>query len=133
MAAEPDPGSETFERKIAAKLAAAGCRLRYDKVALRLIAGIRYGISQELLESQSIVFAVTAPIKHPAKTIAALSRLVRDVPAGGLHTTVHGNEVHASRVRRASTDMPQVMGFVHNPEHDAGHVLDLAESGFCDD
>lgn len=128
MPAEPGAGSETFERRVATKLAAAGCRLRHDKVALRLIAGVKAGISQTLPPGESIIFAIAAPIKHPAKTIAALSHLLPNMPAEGLHTTVHGNEVHARRVRRGSIDMPEVMGFVHNPERDAGFILDLAES-----
>jgi hypothetical protein len=85
-----------------------------------------------LPQGQSIIFAVTAPIKDPAKTIATLSCLLPNVPAGGLRTTVHGNHVYARRVTRASTKMPRVMGFVHNPEPDAGRILDLAESSFSD-
>lgn len=130
MSAAPNSGSEIFEQKIAAKLAAAGYRLRYDKVALRVITGIRDVIDQELPQGQSIIFAITAPIRHPAKTIAALSRLLLDAPAGELRTTIHGNEVQARRVGRVLPDMPGVMGFVHNPEREAGRILDLAASSF---
>jgi hypothetical protein len=130
MSADPNSGCEIFERRIAAKLASAGYRLRYDKVALRLIIGIRDVIDQELPQGQSVIFAIAAPIRHPAKTIAAVSRLLLDAPAGELRATVHGNEVRARFVGRVSTDMPGVMGFVHNPERDAGLILDLAESSF---
>ena len=132
MAAEPDSRSETFKQRIVARLAAAGCRLRYDKVALRLTTGVGAGIPQGMAQDRSIIFAIAAPIKHPAKTIAALTHLLRDLPAGELHTTVHGNEVHARRVGRASTDMPGVMGFVHNRECDPGLILGLAEWSFND-
>jgi hypothetical protein len=132
MAAEPDSRFEIFDRRIAARLAAAGCRLRYDRVALRLITGVRAGMPQDVPPGQSIIFAITAPIRYPAKTIAALTHLLPNVPAGGLRTTINGNQVNARRVGRASSDMPGVMGFVHNPERDAGLILDLAESSLND-
>jgi hypothetical protein len=132
MAGEAGPGPEIFERKVAAKLAAAECRLRYDKVALRLIAGLKAGIPQELPMHHGIIFAIAAPIKHPSKTISALTEILPTVPAGGLRTTVHGNKVHARRVARTSTDIPRVMGFVHNPDREADLILDLVEATLND-
>jgi hypothetical protein len=124
------PGS--VETEIAAKLAAAGCRLRQDKVVLRLVGGVRAGIARECSPAEINLFTITAPIKNPVKTIKALIRLLPEIPIGGLRTTLHGNVVHARRIGRVSTDGPRVFGFVHNPNDEAGLILDLAESIFND-
>lgn len=131
-AAEPLPGLGSIEAEIAAKVAAAGCRLRQDKVALRLVAGVRAGIAQECPPGGISLFAITAPIKHPVKTIEALIHLLPEVPTEGLRTILHGNLVHARRIGRVSTDGPGVFGFVHNPHDEAGLILDLAESTLSD-
>jgi hypothetical protein len=126
----PDTGPERYEQRIAARLAAAGCRLRHDKVALRLVEGVKAGLPQEACNARIIVFTVTAPIKHPAKTIATLVHLLTDVPAKGLRTIVHGNLVHARRLAGVSSGTAGVFGFVHNPDYEGGFLLDLAEPVF---
>lgn len=128
MAAEPVSKAETTEREIAKRIAAAGIRLRFDKVALRLVDSLKAGVVQILPGDQSIVFTVTAPIKHPAKTSAALQELLRDLSDGELRKTINGNEVRARRVSAVLTGMPRVIGFVHNPDSNADLILDLAES-----
>lgn len=120
--------SGTTEREIAERIASAGIRLRFDKVALRLIDGLKASVVEVFPEDQSIVFTVTAPIKHPAKTSAALQRLLRDLPSGNIRQTINGNEVCARKVNAVLTGMPRVMGFVHNPESNADLILDIAES-----
>lgn len=127
-----DTGPGPYEQKVAARLAAAGYRMRHDKVARRLVEGVRAGIAQEALKARTIVFAVTAPIRHPAKTINTLISLLPDVAAEGLRTTVHGNKVHARQVAGVSSGTAGVFGFVHNPDYEAGLILDLAKSTFND-
>ncbi len=125
---EPASKAETTEREIAERIASAGIRLRFDKVASRLIDGLKASVVQILPEDQSILFTVTAPIKHPAKTSAALQELLRDLPDGEFRKTINGNEVRARKVNLVLTGMPRVMGFVHYPESNAYLILDLAES-----
>jgi len=127
MKAEPVSKAETIEREIAERIAAAGLRLRFDKVALRLVNGLKASVAQIVPEDRSIIFTVTAPIRHPAKTSAALQDLLSDLPAGELRRIIHGNKVRARQVTTDSNGMPKVIGFVHNPESDAGLILDLAE------
>ena len=127
MKAEPVSKAETIEREIAERIAAAGLRLRFDKVALRLVNGLKASVAQIVPEDRSIIFTVTAPIRHPAKTSAALQDLLSDLPAGELRRIIHGNQVRARQVTTDSNGMPKVIGFVHNPESDAGLILDLAE------
>ena len=128
MTAESAYKAQTTEREIAKRIAAAGIRLRFNKVALRLVDGLKTGVVQSLLGDQSIVFTVTAPIRNPAKTSAALQELLRDLPAGELRETINGNEVRARRVNAVLIGMPRVIGIVHNPESNADLILDLAES-----
>jgi hypothetical protein len=114
----------TVEKKITQRLAAAGIRLRFDKVALRLLDGVRAALAQSLPEDQSIAFTVTAPIKLPAKTSAALQEWLRRLPTHGLATTINGNEIRARIINNSTSGMPRVIGFVHN----ADLALDIAEA-----
>jgi hypothetical protein len=123
---------DAINAEIAARIATAGLRLRQDKVALRFVAGVRAGIARERSSAGISLFAITAPIKHPAKTIEALIHLLSEVPVEGLRATLHGNLVHARRIGRGSTDRPSVFGFVHNPHDEARLILDLAELVFND-
>jgi hypothetical protein len=119
----------TIEREIAETVVAAGIRLRFDRVALRLIDRVQAALAEIVPEDQTIVFALTAPIRLPAKTVASIVGLVRDVLTGGeVHKTIHGNHLRLRRVAGVAAEMPRVVGFVHNPESDAGLVLALAEA-----
>lgn len=120
--------AETTEREIGARIASAGIRLRFDKVALRLIDGLKASAGQILAEDQSILFTVSAPIKNPAKTSAAIQGLLRDLPDGEFCRMIKGNEVRVRKVNAVLAGMPRVMGFVHNPEINSDLILDLAES-----
>jgi hypothetical protein len=128
MAAEPAFRVATFEREIAERIAAAGVRLRFDKVALRLVYRLKASVADIVPDDQCIMFTVTAPVRLPAKTGAALQCMLRAVHTDELRRIVNGNEVRARRVTTVPTDMPRVIGFVHNPESNAGLILDLAES-----
>ena len=125
---QPAVKSGTTEREIAERITSAGIRLRFDRVALRLIGGLQASVVGVFPEDQSIVFTVAAPIKHPAKTGAALHRLLRDLPGGNIRQTISGNEVCARKVNAVLAGMPRVLGFVHNPESNPDLILDLAES-----
>lgn len=119
----------TVEREIVERIAAAGLRLRFDKVALRLVASVKAILAGTVPENNTIVFAVTAPIRLPAKTAAELESMVRGGLSGGeIRGLVHGNGVQIRRVTGVPLCMPRVIGFVHNPELDADLILALAES-----
>lgn len=117
-----------IELEIAEKIAASGLRLRFDKVVLRVIDNLRASLVDIIPDNQTVIFALTAPIKLPAKTTAAIDSLVRGgLPHGDVRDTIHGNHVQLRRVAGVSADMPRILGFVHNSESDAKLVLDLAE------
>jgi len=130
MSAEvPAVEAATIEREIAERIAAAKLRLRFDKAVVRLVGRVKAALAQVVPEDQTIVFTVSAPIRLPAKTAAALESMVRSgLPERELRSIVHGNQVQVRRVTGVPSSMPRVVGFVHNPESDAGLILDLARS-----
>jgi hypothetical protein len=128
MDTKPISKAEMIEAKTAERIAATGIRLRFDKVALRLLDGVKAGVGQILPIDQSIAFTVTAPIKLPAKTSAALQECLPQLHAQGLSTAINGNEIRARIVRNTSRHMPRVVGFVHNPDINADLLLTIAET-----
>lgn len=80
-------------------------------------------------EDQTAIFTLTAPIKLPAKTAAAIEDLVRDgLPDSEVRNTARGDHVRLRRVAGVPAEMPRAVGFVHDPESDASLILALAEA-----
>jgi hypothetical protein len=128
-AGSPTIKTSTIEREIAERITAANIRLRSDKSVLRLVNGLKATLAEVVPEGQAVIFTVTAPIKRRAKTAAALESLVRGgLPSGEVRNTIQDNQVRLRRVTGLPAHMPKVIGFVHNPESDAGLILALAES-----
>ncbi len=129
VAKSPVIDADTVEREIIARLGAAKLRLRFDKVALRLVGGLKAALASVVPEGETVVFTISAPIRLPAKTAVALDHLLRDGPTDGeRREIVHGNEVRARRLKGVPKHMPKVLGFVHSLESDAGAILALAEA-----
>ena len=74
VAKSPAMDADTIEREIVARLEAAKLRLRFDKVALRLVRGLKAALASVIPEGQAVVFAISAPIRLPAKTEMALEQ-----------------------------------------------------------
>jgi hypothetical protein len=125
------PLNETaaIEQEIVERVAAAKLRLRFDKAVLRLVGRLKVTLTNEVPEGQTIIFTVTAPIRLPAQTAAAMENLVRkELLEGELRRIIHGNQVRVRRVAGVQTHASRVVGFVHNPESDAGLILALTEA-----
>jgi hypothetical protein len=122
------PRATVIEEMITQRVVAAGIRLRFDKVALRLLDGVKASVAQALPAGQTIAFTVTAPIKLPAKTSAALQQWLHRLPTHGLSTTINGNQIRARIINHTANDMQRVIGFVHNAESNADLALDIAET-----
>jgi hypothetical protein len=108
-------------------------RLRFDKVALRLVHGVRCSLEKTVPCGLCVVFTVTAPIREPSKTLTALVEIIRaQLSLGtlvGEHAqTLHGNEVQIRIVTCRSPHAASVAGFVHNPDPPPSVLLNLAES-----
>ncbi len=103
-------------------------RLRFDKVALRLVADLRAALSPSTPEDCAVILTVTAPIRLASKTAAELAGLVRErlgrpsAPAD-LETTVCGNHIRVRLAMGVSARAPKVFGFVHNPDPAAADGL----------
>jgi len=98
-------------------------------VVLRVIGLLQTTLAEVVPEGQAVLLTVSAPIRRPAKTAAALESFVRRGLSGEeVRDAIHGNEVRIRWVTGVPAPMPRVLGFVHNAESDAGLLLDLAES-----
>jgi hypothetical protein len=120
--------ADIVEREIIARIRAAKLRLRFDKVALRLVGDLKAASADVVPEGQTVVFTIRAPIRLPAKTAVALQNLLLDGPMDAeRREIVHGNEVRIRRLKEVPKHRPKVLGFVHNLQSEAGAILALAE------
>ena len=119
--------ADTIEREIVERIKAARLELRFDKVVVRLVGELKAALGDVVPQQQSVVFTVAAPVRLPAKTAAALEKLLRDCPPDSERREVlHGNAACVRRLTGVRPHMPKALGFVHNPNSDAGLILDLA-------
>ena len=108
-------------------------RLRFDRVVLRLVGGLRAALSEIVPDGEAVIVTVTAPIRLPSKTAAALEGKIRDrlarrsVPVD-VRDTICGNRIRVRLVKGVSRRMSKVIGFVHNPDSDPDVLLHLTES-----
>ena len=113
-------------------------RLRFDRVALRLVKELQAALSGIVPDGEAVVVTITAPIRLPAKTAAALAGKVRDRLAHRsawqrsawmkFEDTIHGNRIRVRRVTGVSVQTSRVIGFVHNPDSDPDVLLGLTQS-----
>jgi hypothetical protein len=104
-------------------------RLRFDRVALRVIRDLRENLADAVPERHALIVTVTAPIREPSCTVAALiARIGDDLATGsfgsGLDETICANRVCARAVATKSSDVPRVIVFVCNPEPPPSNLLD---------
>jgi hypothetical protein len=108
-------------------------RLRFDKVALRLVRALQANLSEVVPDGEAVIVTVTAPIRLASKTAAAVEDevrmcLARRSPGVEIKDTIHGNEVGIRHVKGLSCPAPKVIGFVHNPDSDPGILMDVTHS-----
>ena len=125
-----------IEKEIAREIALANgvsvtkLGLRFDGVVVRLLGSLRASVSQEK-RKETVVMTITAPIRFPAKTAAALAGEIGNLLASGARgkdssITVFENHVCIRIVPVSSQSSAQFIGLVHNPDIDAVSLLDLA-------
>jgi hypothetical protein len=108
-------------------------RLRFDRVALRLVENLRTALSGSVPSGQTVLVTITAPIRLPARTAAAIEAKIRKliaaraVPAR-LTLTIHGNEVRVHLLKGGTGRTARLIGFVHNPDSDPGILIDVARA-----
>jgi hypothetical protein len=101
--------------------------LRFDKVVQRLLTDLRAVCAAALPGGMTALVTVTAPIRLPGKTIAALEEKLRARPSREAKMKVHGNLVRLRIVKHKLKAAPKFMGFVHNPDTDPVLLMDRAE------
>ena len=103
--------------------------LRFDNVALGLIAHVQHALRDEVPDGMTLLFTVTAPIRVPGKTAVELASRVRvwlkgrTAPAATRYT-IGGNAIRVRIVNGRQKREPNVRGFVHNPDVDVKALLD---------
>lgn len=105
-------------------------RLRFDRVVVRLLDGLRATLAEIVPDHAAAIVTLAAPIRLPARAEAAIATRVRErvaAPAAGdIVETIHGNAVRIRLVEGVTGGPPKLVGFVHNPGTDTG-LIDLAE------
>ena len=108
-------------------------RLRFDRVALGFVRRLQAALSASVPDGRTLILTITAPIRVPAKTAAALEDNVRTYLArqsgeGVAKHTIHGNQIRVRLVKGGSRQTTKVIGFVHNPDSDPDVLFDITLS-----
>ena len=101
-------------------------RLRFDKVAVRLVRRLQEAVGGAVPDGCTVVLTITAPIRLPGKTTVALEALARSnlkAAQAAVEAVVHGNRVRLHVVEHAVPQAAKVIGFVHNADTDPNLLL----------
>jgi len=120
----------TIKRRGTGQGSDAGPRLRFDKVATRLIERLQATLGETLPDGMTVLLTITAPIRLPSKTAAALedkiqTLLRRGSPGRDEKDTIHGNRVQIRLLKNESERAPRMIGFVHNSDSDPLLLLNM--------
>jgi hypothetical protein len=123
----------TIESRVARRGAVSKPHLRFDRVALRLIHGLRVALEGSVPEGWTVLVTITAPIRLPARTATAIEEKIRKLLATRaapkrLRYTIHGNEIQIHLLRGGAGRTARLIGFVHNPDSDPTLLIDVARS-----
>jgi hypothetical protein len=120
----------TLKRRGTGQGNAAKPRLRFDKVATRLIERLQATLGETVPDGMTVLLTITAPIRLPSKTAASLedkipTLLGRGSPGRDEKDTIHGNHVRIRLLRAGSERAPKMIGFVHNSDSDPLLLLNM--------
>ena len=120
----------TLKRRGAGQSNAAKTRLRFDKVATRLMERLEAALGESVPDGMTVLLTITAPIRLPSKTAAALEDKIQTLLGRGLRgrdekDTIQGNRVHIRLLRDESERAPKMIGFVHNSDSDPLLLLNM--------
>jgi hypothetical protein len=109
---------------------AAKPRLRFDKVATRLIERLQATLGETVPDGMTVLLTITAPIRLPSKTAASLEDKIQTLLGSGSpgrdeNDPIHGNRVRIRLLRDGSERAPKVIGFVHNSDSDPLLLLNM--------
>jgi hypothetical protein len=120
----------TLKRRGAGHGDAAKPRLRFDKVATRLMERLQATLGETVPDGITVLLTITAPIRLASKTAASLedkiqTLLGRGSPRRDENDTIHGNGVRIGFLRGESGQAPKMIGFVHNADSDPLLLLNM--------
>ena len=127
------------EKQIAADVAKAGgvsiskLGLRFDRVVVRVLGDLTRFAERAMPTGMTVLVAISAPIRLPAKTVSALEADIDALISGGpvgqdRGGVLCGNDVTLRLVEHPSRRTHKLVGFVHNRGVDATQLLNLAEA-----
>ena len=114
---------------------AAMVDLRFDRVVIGLIAGVRNAVEDTIPGTHWVMFATTAPIRKASKVEAFVvsairAQLAADVAPAERVETFEGNDLRIRLLPDRPAKAPRLMGFVHNPTPRSGEFLDAVQRAF---
>jgi len=117
----------TFKRR---GISHAKPRLRFDKVATWIIKHLQAALIETVPDGITVLLTITAPIRLPSKTAAALEDKIRTLIGRGsagrdVSETINGNRVRILCLPNETVRAPKVIGFVHNPESDSRLLFNM--------
>ena len=104
--------------------------LRFDRVATKVIEGVKANLGETVPKGMTVVLTITAPILLPSKTITALQDKIKlflrqkSRVRDDKHT-VYGNRIRIRLLRDKSGRAPKMIGFVHNPDSDSLLLINM--------
>ncbi|MBS0377802.1 MAG: hypothetical protein JSS29_04890 [Proteobacteria bacterium] len=131
MGAHPDPAALkalTAGRLPPGSPLAGLPRLRFDRVAQRLVRNVQAALCERLGDADTLVVTVTAPIRQPARTVDTLASKLKAPLSRAFEGIVCGNRVRARLLRRTGKAAPRVIVFVHNPRPAVDGLIEWAQS-----
>jgi hypothetical protein len=113
----------TLKKRSTGQGKSAKLRLRFDKVATRLVERLQGALGQTVPDGIAVLVTVTAPIRLASKTATALEEKIQTLLGRGSlardeKETIHGNRVQIRFLKDESLRAPKLIGFVHNSDSD---------------
>jgi hypothetical protein len=107
--------------------------LRFDKVALRLIARLQSTLARDVPDGMTLLVTISAPIRLPSKTVVDIGDRIRAWLASGavppeFRAGFNGNQVRIRIVNGTSETSPGVFVFVHNPDVDTTSLFNEVQA-----
>jgi hypothetical protein len=130
----------TLRRRGTGQGNAAKPRLRFDKVATRLMERLQVTLGKVVPDGMTVLLTITAPIRLLSKTAASLEDKIqallergspgrdesgRDELGRDEKDTIHGNRIRIRLLRDESGRAPKMIGFVHNSDSDPLLLLNM--------
>lgn len=120
----------TLRRRATGQANAAKPRLRFDKVATRLMKRLETACGETVPDGMTVLVTIAAPIRLASKTAAVLEEKIQTLagrrsPGRDAEATIHGNRVRIRLLRSQSGRAPKMIGFVHNSDSDPLLLLNM--------